>query len=81
MEHRKLGGTGIKASAVGLGTWAIGGWLWGGSDRKAAAAAIQAAVDEGITLIDTAPGYGLGLSEQIIGEALVGRRDKVVLAS
>jgi len=81
MEHRDLGGSGIRASAVGLGTWAIGGWLWGGSDRQAAAAAIRAAVDNGITLIDTAPGYGLGLSEQIIGDALEGRRDKVVLAT
>jgi len=81
MEHRDLGGSGIRASAVGLGTWAIGGWLWGGSDRQAAAAAIRAAVDNGITLIDTAPGYGLGLSEQIIGDALEGRRDRVVLAT
>jgi methylglyoxal reductase len=81
MEYRDLGGSGIRASAVGLGTWAIGGWLWGGTDRQAAIAAIQAAVDGGITLIDTAPAYGLGLSEQIVGEALEGRRDKVVLAT
>lgn len=81
MEYRAIGHSGIKASAVGLGTWAIGGWLWGGTDRRAAVAAIQAALDSGISLIDTAPAYGLGLSEQIVGEALAGRRDQAVLAT
>ncbi len=66
---------------VGFGAWAIGGWLWGGSDAKEAVRAIQAAVDAGVTLIDTAPAYGLGLSEELVGEAIVGRRDKVVLAT
>jgi len=81
MEYRTIGSSGIEASAVGLGTWAIGGWLWGGSDRQKAVAAIRAAVDAGVTLIDTAPAYGLGLSEEIVGEALDGRRDRVVLAT
>ncbi len=81
MEYREIGSSGIKASAVGLGTWAIGGWLWGGSDEKAAIAAIQAAVDCGISLIDTAPAYGLGQSERIVGRAIAGRRDRVVLAT
>ena len=81
MQYRELGASGLKVSAVGLGTWAIGGWLWGGSDRQAAVAAVQAAVEAGITLIDTAPGYGLGLAEEIVGEALAGRREKVVLAT
>jgi len=81
MQYRELGASGLKVSAVGLGTWAIGGWLWGGSDRQAAVAAVQAAVEAGITLIDTAPGYGLGLAEEIVGEALAGLRDKVVLAT
>ena len=81
MQYRELGAAGLKVSAVGLGTWAIGGWLWGGSDRQAAVAAVQAAVEAGITLIDTAPGYGLGLAEEIVGEALAGLRDKVVLAT
>jgi len=76
-----MGASGIKASAVGLGTWAIGGWLWGGSDEKAAVAAIQAAVDSGVSLIDTAPAYGLGQSERIVGRAIAGRRDRVVLAT
>ena len=81
MEYREIGSSGIKASAVGLGTWAIGGWLWGGSDEKASIAAIQTAVDCGISLIDTAPAYGLGQSERIVGRALAGRRDRVVLAT
>jgi methylglyoxal reductase len=81
MEYRALGASGLRVSAVGLGTWAIGGWLWGGSDRRAAVAAVRAAVDAGVTLIDTAPVYGLGLAEEILGEALAGRRDQVVLAT
>jgi methylglyoxal reductase len=78
---REIGGSGIEASAVGLGTWAIGGWMWGGTDEAKSIRAIQAAVDEGITLIDTAPAYGQGLSETIVGKALMGCRDKVVLAT
>ena len=81
MEYRALGASGLRVSAVGLGTWAIGGWLWGGSDRREAVAAVRAAVDAGVTLIDTAPVYGLGLAEEILGEALAGRRDQVVLAT
>jgi len=66
---------------VGFGAWAIGGWMWGGTDQREAVRAIQAALDEGITLIDTAPAYGLGLSEELVGEAIAGRRDQVVLAT
>jgi aryl-alcohol dehydrogenase-like predicted oxidoreductase len=73
MEYRALGTSGLRVSAVGLGTWAIGGWLWGGSDRPAAVAAVREAVDAGVTLIDAAPAYGLGLAEEILGEALAGR--------
>lgn len=78
---RPIGLSGIEATAVGLGTWAIGGWMWGGTDENRSIAAIQAAVDEGITLIDTAPAYGQGVAEEIVGKALQGRRDKVVLAT
>ncbi|MHA1555178.1 MAG: aldo/keto reductase, partial [Alphaproteobacteria bacterium] len=78
---RELGSSGIGASAVGLGTWAIGGWMWGGTDEGQAIAAIQAAIDEGISLVDTAPAYGRGVSEEIVGRALEGRRDKVILAT
>ena len=81
MLTRKLGGTDIVASAVGLGTWAIGGWMWGGTDTARSIAAIQASVDEGVTLIDTAPAYGQGVAEEMVGRALKGRRDKVVLAT
>jgi methylglyoxal reductase len=72
---------GLRGSAVGLGTWAIGGWMWGGTDDAAAEAAIRAGLDAGITLIDTAPAYGLGHSEEVVGRALKGRRDQVVLAT
>lgn len=78
---RTLGSSGIEASAVGLGTWAIGGWMWGGTDEAQSIAAIQTALDEGISLVDTAPAYGQGLSEEIVGKAIKGRRDKVVLAT
>ncbi|MFK4809736.1 aldo/keto reductase [Devosia sp. ZW T5_3] len=78
---REIGHSGIVASAVGLGTWAIGGWMWGGTDEAAAAKAIEASIDAGISLIDTAPAYGLGRSEEIVGAAIAGKRDKVVLAT
>ncbi len=81
MNYRTLGQSGINASVVGLGTWAIGGWMWGGTDEAQAIRAIQASIDEGINLIDTAPAYGLGLSEEIVGKAIAGRRGKVVLAT
>ncbi len=81
MLRRPIGASGIEASAVGLGTWAIGGWMWGGTDEAASVAAIHTALDEGITLIDTAPAYGQGLAEEIVGRALQGRRDEVVLAT
>ena len=78
---RTIGGSGISASAVGLGTWAIGGWMWGGIDERQSIAAIQASIDAGISLIDTAPAYGMGLAETIVGKAIAGRRDKVVLVT
>ncbi|MBB4574828.1 aldo/keto reductase [Rhizobium lentis] len=78
---REIGRSGVKASAVGLGTWAIGGWMWGGTDEAQSIAAIQASLDAGVTLIDTAPAYGLGRSEEIVGKALAGRRDKAVIAT
>ncbi len=78
---RTIGGSGISASAVGLGTWAIGGWMWGGTDERQSVAAIQASIDAGISLIDTAPAYGMGLAETIVGKAIAGRRDKVVLVT
>ncbi|MCF6118087.1 MULTISPECIES: aldo/keto reductase [Mesorhizobium] len=78
---RSIGKSGVVASAVGLGTWAIGGWMWGGTDEAESIAAIQASIDAGVSLIDTAPAYGLGRSEEIVGKAIKGRRDRAVIAS
>jgi len=78
---REIGKSGVRASAVGLGTWAIGGWMWGGTDEAQSIAAIHASLDAGVTLIDTAPAYGLGRSEEIVGKALEGRRDRAVIAT
>ena len=78
---REIGRSGVEASAVGLGTWAIGGWMWGGTDEAESISAIQASLDAGVTLIDTAPAYGLGRSEEIVGKAIAGRRDKAVIAT
>jgi methylglyoxal reductase len=79
--QRQIGKSGISASAVGLGTWAIGGWMWGGTDEKESVRAIEASIDAGLSLIDTAPAYGLGRSEAIVGTAIKGKRDKVVIAT
>jgi aryl-alcohol dehydrogenase-like predicted oxidoreductase len=80
MEYRQLGDSGLSVSAITFGAWAIGGWMWGGAERKEAVAAIRASIDHGVTAIDTAPIYGQGLSEEIVGEALQGiPRDKVQL--
>ena len=81
MLTRKIGRSGIDASAVGLGTWAIGGWMWGGTNESESIDAIRASIDDGISLIDTAPAYGQGLAEQIVGKAIKDRRDRVVLAT
>lgn len=78
---RDIGRSGVKASAVGLGTWAIGGWMWGGTDEAQSIAAIEASLDVGVTLIDTAPAYGLGRAEEIVGKAIAGRRDKAIIAT
>ena len=77
----RSGKSGIKASAVGLGTWAMGGWMWGGGDDDASVTAIRASLDAGVTLIDTAPAYGLGRAEEVVGRAIAGRRDEVVLVT
>jgi len=81
MEKRKLGSSGIEVSVIGLGCWAMGGWMWGGTDDEKAIAAIHKAIDIGMTLLDTAPVYGFGYSEKIVGKAIQGRRDEVILAT
>ena len=83
MEFVDIPGTSIRASRVALGTWAIGGSMWGGSNESDAIATIHAALDRGINLIDTAPVYGFGRSEEIVGKALAdgGRRKRVYIAT
>lgn len=81
MRYRKIGKTDIQASVVGLGTWVGEDWMWGGPDERNLSAAIGAAIDSGITLINTAPVYGLGFSEEVVGKAIAGKRDQVVLAT
>src|SRR5271157_1777225 len=81
MQYRQLGASGIRASVLGLGTFAIGGWFWGGTDEKKSVEAIEASIDLGVNLIDTAPIYGFGLAEEIVGKAVKGKRDKVVIAT
>ena len=70
MEYRKLGSTDLEVSAITFGAWAAGGWMWGGSDTGEAIKAIRSAYDQGVTSIDTAPVYGQGASEEIVGEAI-----------
>lgn len=81
MQQRYLGTSKLKASVVAIGTWAIGGWRWGGTDEADSIRAIHAALDAGINFIDTAPAYGLGLSEEIVGKALQGKRDQAIIAT
>jgi aryl-alcohol dehydrogenase-like predicted oxidoreductase len=83
MEFVDIPGTSIRVSRIALGTWAIGGWMWGGSNESDAISAIHAALDRGINLIDTAPVYGFGRSEEIVGKALAadGRRKRAFIAT
>jgi len=83
LEYITIKNTTLKSSRIGLGTWAIGGWMWGGTDEKESIRTIHSALDMGINLIDTAPIYGQGRSEEIVGEAMrqYGRRDNIVLAT
>jgi aryl-alcohol dehydrogenase-like predicted oxidoreductase len=83
MEYRKLGNTDLEVSTIGLGCWAMGGEVpvWGPVDDNESIAAIQQGLDLGITLVDTAPAYGYGHSEEVVGKAIAGRRDRVVVAT
>jgi aryl-alcohol dehydrogenase-like predicted oxidoreductase len=80
-ETIQIPNTQLKVSRVALGTWAMGGWMWGGSDQREAIATIHAALARGINLIDTAPVYGFGASEEIVGAALNGVRTQAVIAT
>jgi aryl-alcohol dehydrogenase-like predicted oxidoreductase len=79
MEYRQLGQSGVRVTKVALGAWAIGGWLWGGTDDEKAVAGIRRALDLGMTTLDTAPVYGFGHSETVVGRAIQGRRGEVQL--
>jgi aryl-alcohol dehydrogenase-like predicted oxidoreductase len=82
-EYIEIVGSDLVSSRIALGTWAMGGWMWGGTDEKESIRTVHAALDHGINLIDTAPIYGYGRSEEIVGEAVrqYGRRENVILAT
>lgn len=79
MQYRRIGDQ--DASIVAFGAWAIGGWMWGGADERDAVDAVHAALDVGMNFIDTAPIYGFGASEELIGRALQGKRDRAFIAT
>jgi aryl-alcohol dehydrogenase-like predicted oxidoreductase len=83
MEYATVKGLNRKVSRIGLGTWAIGGFMWGGTDEREALETIRTALEHGITLIDTAPAYGFGSAEELVGRALAqyGRREQVIIAT
>jgi aryl-alcohol dehydrogenase-like predicted oxidoreductase len=81
IEFVEIPETQLKVSRIALGTWAMGGWMWGGTDQRESVATIHAALHQGINLIDTAPVYGFGVSEEIVGAALLNRRSQAVIAT
>ena len=83
MGFATVPGASVRISRVGLGTWAIGGWMWGGTSDAESIATIRAAVERGVNLIDTAPAYGFGRSEESVGRAIAESRlrSRVVIAT
>jgi aryl-alcohol dehydrogenase-like predicted oxidoreductase len=83
MELAAIPGTSLKVSRVAIGTWAIGGWMWGGTDEAESVSTIRTALDHGINIIDTAPVYGFGRSEEIVGKAIAEGhlRSRVLIAT
>jgi len=81
MRFKRLGKTGANISVITVGTWAIGGTGWGEVDKKDSIEAIRAMVDEGVNSIDTAPAYGQGYSEEVVGEAVKGIRSKIFITT
>src|SRR5712675_432929 len=83
MERADIPGTSLKVSRVAIGTWAIGGWMWGGTDEAESISTIHAGVEHGINVIDTAPVYGFGRSEEIVGKAIAegNLRSRVLIAT
>src|SRR4026208_2019667 len=80
METRALGGSGVTVSVLGLGTWPMGGEWWGGTDDEESIRTIHRALELGITLFATAEAYAAGHAEEVLGKALVGRRDQAIIA-
>jgi len=82
-ESVDIPGTQLRVSRVALGTWAMGGWMWGGTDERESVATIRAALSQGINVVDTAPVYGFGVSEEIVGQAVgaAGLRSRAVIAT
>ena len=82
-ESVEIPDTQLRVSRVALGTWAMGGWMWGGTDYRESVATIRAAFDQGVNLIDTAPAYGFGVSEEIVGRAVAdaGLRSYAIIAT
>jgi aryl-alcohol dehydrogenase-like predicted oxidoreductase len=77
MHYNSLGNSNVKVTPIAFGAWAVGGWMWGGAEESAALRAIRASYDYGVTSIDTAPVYGFGRSEELVGRAMQGvQRDK-----
>ncbi len=81
MERTPIDGLPFDASRIALGTWAIGGWKWGGTNEADAIATIHRALDLAINILNTAPAYAFGHSEELVGKALAGRRDHVLIAT
>jgi aryl-alcohol dehydrogenase-like predicted oxidoreductase len=81
MRFKTLGKTGFNVSELCLGTWAIGGSGWGETNKNDCLEAIRTMIENGVNMIDTAPAYNAGVSEQIVGEAIRGIRDKVYLVT
>ena len=77
MENRNLGKSDVFVTPIAFGGWAIGGWMWGGADKKDGLNALSKSIELGITTIDTAPAYGFGQSEELVGQAIKGIREKV----
>jgi len=81
MEYVEIPRTELKVSRVAIGTWAIGGWMWGGTDEAESIATIRAAIEHGINVVDTAPAYGFGRAEEIVGKAIAHARADVIIAT
>ena len=77
MEKVELGESGIPVTPLAFGAWAIGGWMWGGADSRDAVKALEKSIDLGMTTIDTAAVYGFGKSEELVGKAIKGKRDRI----